>query len=74
MLDDQALKSEIDEISKRIDQIIKTVNQFYPEHPQESPIPSTEEATRESFIETHKSLAPEALIRRQNGFNKKQNH
>jgi len=29
-LDDQTLKTEIEEISKRIDHIIKNVNQFHP--------------------------------------------
>jgi hypothetical protein len=33
-LDDHALKAEIDEIAKRIDLIIKNVNQIQPESPE----------------------------------------
>jgi hypothetical protein len=42
-LDDHALKAEIDEIAKRIDNIIKNVNQFHPVEPEDIPETSTEQ-------------------------------
>lgn len=45
-LDDHALKAEIDEIAKRIDLIIKNVNQIQPESPETN----------------HEHLAEQALI------------
>jgi hypothetical protein len=42
-LDDHTLKTEIEEIAKRIDHIIKTVNQLHPEQPQEATVHSPEQ-------------------------------
>jgi len=47
VLDDHALKAEIDEISKRIDHIIKNVNQVQPEQPVETTTRSTEQTILE---------------------------
>jgi hypothetical protein len=46
-LDDQALKAEIDEIAKRIDHIIKNVNQFHPVEPEELPAIAREQTLLE---------------------------
>jgi hypothetical protein len=43
-LDDHALKAEIDEIAKRIDHIIKNVNQLHPDQTEETTTHSTEQA------------------------------
>jgi hypothetical protein len=45
--DDHALKTEIDEIAKRIDNIIKIVNQYHPEEPNETISNSTEQVVSE---------------------------
>jgi len=43
VLDDHALKVEIDEIAKRIDRIIKKVSQVHPDQPEERYAESTDE-------------------------------
>jgi hypothetical protein len=47
ILDDRTLKAEIDEIAKRIDHIIKNVNQIHPDQPVETPAHSTEQSVLE---------------------------
>jgi hypothetical protein len=49
VLDERALKAEIDEIKHRIDAIIKTVNQIHPLEPQEN-ISDTDEQTELEHI------------------------
>jgi hypothetical protein len=47
VLDDHALKVEIDEIAKRIDHIIKKVSQVHPDQPEDRSAESTEETILE---------------------------
>jgi len=47
VLDDHSLKAEIDEIAKRIDHIIKNVNQIHPEQHEETSSHSTEQTLME---------------------------
>ena len=47
VLDDHALKTEIDEIAKRIDNIIKNVNQFHPVESEETSANSSEQKSIE---------------------------
>jgi len=47
VFDEHELKSEIDEIAKRIDNIIKIVNQYHPADLGENPSTSTEQPVSE---------------------------
>lgn len=47
VFDDQALKTEIDEIAKRIDDIIKIVSQYHPDESKETTLNSTDQAVSE---------------------------